>query len=329
MDEDVERGKSQPPHHEQRRLCLEHARDLIASAERVLGADNAHPNIAYHLAILALEEIGKAGMIGARASGKKELDANWIEKRLDDHIWKLMWAVWSPSLTTGDIDPKAFEEARQFAERTHARRMAGLYVNYTEGSAAVPPRNAVRLDHSTSLLTLAKSLLELESSRGAPNPDEGGEDLEWFLATVNDELGQKRLFSPSFIHKHQEFGGNTREWVRWARGEFAKTAEAEKEHLQRELARQSGDGKPKWLIKVRLRTPSHSLRQKTLMDLTRFRGHLNDWIGGVHDGEQSGAIHTGIQAANGGSGALGAHSGVFGERVRSNPLVDLAMGQAG
>jgi AbiV family abortive infection protein len=267
MGDNVESEKmpgSAAAHHEQRRLCLEHARDLIASAERVLGGDNAHPNIAYHLGILALEEIGKAGMISARAVGKKGLDASWIEKRLDDHVWKLMWAIWSPSLLTGEIDPKSFEEARRFAESTHARRMAGLYVDYAEGSASVPPRYAVSLDHAMSVVNLSKTLLDLETAKGARNPDEGGEDLEWFLATVNDELGQRRLFSQPFIQKHQEFGGNTREWVRWARGEFAKVAESEKEHLQRELTRQSGEGKPKWLMKVRLQTPSHSLRQKTL-----------------------------------------------------------------
>lgn len=267
MGDNVEsdnRDAKAPPHHEQRRLCLEHARDLIASAERVLGNDNAHPNIAYHLAILALEELGKAGMIAARAVGKKGLDANWIEKRLDDHVWKLMWAVWSPSLTTGEIDPKTFEEARRFAESTHARRMAGLYVDYAENSVSVPPRDAVRLNHAMSVVKLSKTLLDLETAKGTPNPEEGGEDLEWFLATVNDDLGQKRLFSPPFIQKHREFGGNTREWVRWARGEFAKVAESEKEHLQRELVRQSGEGKPKWLVKVRVQTPSHSLRQKTL-----------------------------------------------------------------
>src|SRR4051812_25075666 len=50
----------------QRTQCLEHAADLIASAERVLGDDSNYANVAYHLAILALEEVGKAGMLAAR-----------------------------------------------------------------------------------------------------------------------------------------------------------------------------------------------------------------------------------------------------------------------
>ncbi len=75
-----------------RQLCLEHAGDLITSAERVLN-DNGFPNIAYHLAILALEEIGKAGMIASRAVVGSALDSAWMDKRFDDHIWKLQWAA--------------------------------------------------------------------------------------------------------------------------------------------------------------------------------------------------------------------------------------------
>ena len=106
---------------DQRRLCLEHARDLIGSAERVLANDSNYPNIAYHLAILAMEEIGKAGMLCARGIAKGVWDSSWIDKRLDNHVWKLMWAVWSPSLSGGKIDPNDFEESRRFAENTHKR----------------------------------------------------------------------------------------------------------------------------------------------------------------------------------------------------------------
>lgn len=251
---------------EQRLLCLDHARDLIASAERVLASDSAYPNIAYHLAILATEEIGKAGMLCARGVTGGAWDTSWIDKRLDDHVWKLTWAVWSPSLSGGKIDPADFKEARQFAESTHNRRMAGLYVDYGHGAMA-PPRQAVRVDHATSLLNFAKARLKLEEARGAPTLGEGVEELEWYLTTVSDELGRKRLFSRPFIQRYEELDGNTRAWVHWAREEFRKVAEAEKEHLKRELSRQAskpGQGKPKWLMKVRVQTPSHSLRQKTL-----------------------------------------------------------------
>jgi AbiV family abortive infection protein len=249
----------------QRLFCFDHARDLIASAELLLGKDGSYPNIAYHLAILALEEIGKAGMLAARAVVRDALDTAWMDKRLDSHVWKLMWGVWSPTVS-GKIDPKEFVEARRFAENTHARRMAGLYVDYGEEGVSAP-REAVHAEHATSLLGLAKACLEAEVAKGMPAPDESREELDWFLTTVNDPIGQQRLFSQPFIKKHEEFGGDTRAWARWAREEFRKVAEEEKAQLQRELSRQagtSGQWKPKWLMKIRVQTPSHSIRQKTL-----------------------------------------------------------------
>ena len=67
---------------EQRRRCLDHAGNLIAAAERVLADDNAYPNIAYHLAILAMEEIGKAGMLASRAVIGAALDGERIIARV-------------------------------------------------------------------------------------------------------------------------------------------------------------------------------------------------------------------------------------------------------
>jgi AbiV family abortive infection protein len=262
---DEGRGSTSPSLR-QRQLCFDHARDLIASAERLLPEDGGYPNIAYHLAILALEEVGKAGMLAARAVAKDALDTAWMDKRLDNHVWKLMWGVWSPSLS-GRIDPKDFEEALRFAETTHARRISGLYVDYGEDLAAAPPREAVRPEHATSLLKLAKASLDLEMAKGTSAPDASHEELEWFLSTVNGSIGRQRLFSQPFIKKHEEFAGDTRGWVRWAREEFRKIADAEKAHLQHELSRQasaSGKWRPKWLMKIRVQTPSHSLRQKTL-----------------------------------------------------------------
>jgi hypothetical protein len=126
---------------------------------------------------------------------------------------------------------------------------------------------AVRPEHATSLLKLAKASLDLEMAKGTPAPDASHEELEWFLSTVNGSIGRQRLFSQPFIKKHEEFAGDSRAWVRWAREEFRKIADEEKAHLQHELSRQasaSGKWRPKWLMKIRVQTPSHSLRQKTL-----------------------------------------------------------------
>lgn len=70
-------GDATPTYMQQRILCLDHATDLATAAERVFADDQAYPNIAYHLAILAMEEIGKAGMLASLA-----IAGNVLNRRL-------------------------------------------------------------------------------------------------------------------------------------------------------------------------------------------------------------------------------------------------------
>jgi AbiV family abortive infection protein len=249
-----------------RDICLSHADDLIRSAERVL--HDGYPNIAYHLAVLALEEIGKAGMIVSRAAIGDARDNNWMDKRFDDHIWKILWAVWSRGMSGQRIDPKDFEEARKFAKSTHSRRLAGLYVQAdADPSAAISPRDAVTLRQATTYIKLAQSRLKLERNYSAVVEGEARGSLMWFLDTIQTERGSARMFSKSFVDKYAELKGDAQAWMTWARAEFEKVSVEEREHLQRELARVPSTpdgGAHKWTIKIRLYTPSHSIRPKVL-----------------------------------------------------------------
>ena len=83
-----------------RKACLSHAEDLIRAATRIL-SDEKLPNISYHLAVLALEEIGKSFLIvmaHAYFTNQSE-DSSWNpQKFYSDHIKKLFWAIWAPSI---------------------------------------------------------------------------------------------------------------------------------------------------------------------------------------------------------------------------------------
>src|ERR1700728_414746 len=95
--------------------CFGNARDLLRAAKRVL-ADEKLPNIAFHLAILALEEIGKGTMLGARGVVRSVQDeAVFIDNRLGDHIFKLFWALWTPNLARGNVTREEFESLRGLA----------------------------------------------------------------------------------------------------------------------------------------------------------------------------------------------------------------------
>jgi AbiV family abortive infection protein len=260
-----------------RQHCLDHARDLIAAAERVF-ANDEYANIAYHLAILALEEIGKAGMIGARAVIGARRDSGWMEKRFDDHVWKLMWAVWSAGLSSDRIDPKDFEDARRFAASTHRRRLAGLYVDVSGSEeGGLVPRAVVKPRHAKSVVNLARTRLELEVARGTPIIADPNENVAWFLDTMSDKAGARRMLSKPFTDMHEQLKGDTRAWVAWCREEFAKIAAIEDAKLKEELARAASPpetSKPKWEVRVRLVTLTHSIRPKAL---TYWNTRLN-WM---------------------------------------------------
>jgi AbiV family abortive infection protein len=70
--------------------CVAHARDLLHSAQAVLAAD--HPNIAYHLAALSLEEIGRHALLGVQTiSESATVPPAWPKKHEQDHVKKLFW----------------------------------------------------------------------------------------------------------------------------------------------------------------------------------------------------------------------------------------------
>ena len=65
--------------------CIEHARALLESARAVQTA--GHPNIAYHLAVLTLEELGRRQLIGLQAiTDTRPVPPGWVQKHTQDHI---------------------------------------------------------------------------------------------------------------------------------------------------------------------------------------------------------------------------------------------------
>jgi AbiV family abortive infection protein len=242
--------------------CHAHATDLINAAARLL-EDPATPNLAYHLALLALEEIGRARLIGGRAALGSARDSAWVDKWLSNHSRKLLWALWTPF---GKIDPANFSEAKIIAERLHAQRLAGLYVDPTaEGPL---PREAVSLDEAQSVIDLARSLLPVTDKAEEIEVDARPTAiLEWFLETLDDPEGMRQLFSPPFLAKYEELGGDAARWGEWAKGEFERFAAQADAVMRRELLRRPGSDsgeQSKWRVRTRVYTISHALPPKVL-----------------------------------------------------------------
>lgn len=242
-------------------LCLDQAENFIEAAACLDGTN--FPHIIYHLSLLALEEVGKASMLGAQMLNHAGLDNSWIERSLDNHRRKLQWAVWSPMTR---IDPADFEAAHQFASRAHAMRLGSLYVDAKAEVTDPPPRENVRTADATQALALARSRLKHERDRGIPG-GEIDELTEWFLDTMADPERSRALLSKSFIAQYEAMGADARKWVSWAKDEVTRLDTAASQLLQTELARPRtapGAIKPRWRANATIYTPSHSLRSKAL-----------------------------------------------------------------
>src|ERR1700693_1455187 len=86
-----------------------------------------------------------------------------------------------------------------------------------------------------------------------------------------------------------------------------------------------------WHRRRRHSTPTVRQRERgpVGLELTRFRGHLQTWGKGVHDGEYTQGSSAGVAAADGGVGAVGAQAGGAVTGVRAVGAGDWQLGAAG
>jgi AbiV family abortive infection protein len=242
--------------------CRSHAQDLFDGAK--LLREKCLPNLAYHLATLALEELGKAQLIGMKSFAKDDADS-WYGKQFDDHIKKLFWAIW------GDVfgkrpDPKEIEHLRETATIIHNNRLRGIYVEAASDNF-IAPKDAVTEDILAPLMTLVQAKLALQPTlKGVEYKQEDLELLSWF-SSVNDDLEKRK-----FIFSHQSFDKmaqvGAKEWLTWIREEIQKSEAQAMAALQREMTRGFTEGEEgqqeKWELKIRLFSQSHSIRPKPL-----------------------------------------------------------------
>ncbi len=251
----------------QRLLCCDHAKDLIKSAERALSGGRPIPNIAFHLVLLAIEEIGKAELLTAREVSIGNRNVNWIDKRLDDHAFKLLWGLWSPGFSaSGEVDPEKFRQLGEFSKRAHQQRLGALYVG-TDAEDISAPKDAVSLEDVTSLLAVASHNLRHVVTKDSPDVEAPNELMQWFWDVIADADMQKRLFSAPFITKYTELHGNERAWIQWSKDEFEKLRQHEQSLLATELSRVVEEGVPhkeRWRMKMRIYCISHSIRANVL-----------------------------------------------------------------
>jgi AbiV family abortive infection protein len=248
--------------------CLLNAERLLDVAREAFKPGQNH--IAYHLAALALEEVGKASIftidaihdsrIGMGLADEDEKrPADWIE----DHERKLFWALWLPRFGSRTMSVEEFRSFQEIARKIHDLRLATLYVSPETLGVEVTDRDV------RSLIDLTAARLEMERAKEhqAPEPEVQA-DMEWFFRAVEHPLLKTLVLSRGSLDKLAEFNGDARNWIRWLRETVEEMNRLNRELAETELKRPTPEekeaSKPRWEITLRFKSSSHSIRPKPL-----------------------------------------------------------------
>lgn len=247
-----------------RKVCLENAEAFLSMAEREIGKGADHA--CFHLSLLAMEEIGKSILATInymnKAANKEELIGP-----IDDHVKKLFWAIWGGDmLRNTKFTKESIEQSRHLATNLHERRIESLYTN---AKNPLPINERVEEKEATMIAEFTRARLELEKiSELTPFEESDVEEITWFFSAVEDAEHRKHIFGSTSLKKLAEFG-NGKTWIKWLREMYRKNESDMREYAEKELNRKKPEGedalKAKYRMRVRIQTPSHSIRNNAFV----------------------------------------------------------------
>ena len=264
------------------KACVIHSRALTESARAV--QESSHPNVAFHLAALALEELGRRELIAIqRASAKQAIPPTWAWKHTSSHIKKLFWCFFSASFFGEELTNDRIVSMDKLARQIHETRIAGLYVDLNEDGLQIPTE-AIDDKQADDIINLAEARIEMCEAEN-PRLDLSSEEFEiqlWLLEKTEDPESRKMIFSPASLKKMAELKSGLK-WGQWLKSLFEE-AEAEslklvEKEVQRGIQLKEQDtpalgDRHKWRVRIRLYTQSHSIRPGVLSKWNK----TNDWI---------------------------------------------------
>lgn len=260
-----------------REICLKNSEDLLKASKVSLDAGIEHAS--FHLAVLALEEIGKAEMEIIRTMSLLHPRPESLRYNLaiDDHERKLFFCFWGPSFGREKQTKTLFENNQNLAKNLHKNRL--LYL-YSDPVSLQYWRDLMEEDEAKKVYDLAGVRLKMAQATGkldTRNIFEPDDDLEWFFRAQEDEQKKKEIWGHKSQEKLLELK-DVKAWIKWLRGIYEKNEKEMREIAEKELKRQEPPEKekldPKWRIDIEIVSPSHSIRQK---NLNKFNEGVN-WI---------------------------------------------------
>src|SRR5260221_11965513 len=264
-----------------RLLCIQNAADALKAAELLAGKGVNH--IVFHLSLLAVEELGKIFILWHNLNAEGDWNKDKFEIPLDDHVKKLFWAIWGPSFGEEKITRQSIDETRGMAKRLHNRRLDSLYTDVVDIASSA---SKVSDSEASMILGFVKARLHLSNMEGDIDEYSTPSDLLlWFNQMTNSPQHRSFIFGDVSQEKLVELG-NAEEWFAWLKERFDEEEKLLKEITSMELNRKGSKNMkelvPKWKIKFKIISQSHSIRPNVLNSFNKrfdfiqlFRGPDN------------------------------------------------------
>lgn len=250
-----------------RKLCLANAETALASAESLIGRNANH--IIFHLAVLSLEEIGKIFIGWYHTSKTQHWDRETINIPFDDHIKKLFYAIWMPSLGMQKISKTQVEENQGMATILHKKRLIVLYTDFND---TVPLSQKIPDAEAVAMISFVRARLKLAEIEGEVdiNATTLSPMMAWFMEKSDEPARRTFIFGEKSQEKLAQLG-DFNSWITWLKEEFEKEERQMITLAEQEIKRPANGGidsvVDKWKLKIKISTPSHSIKPK---DLKKF-----------------------------------------------------------
>lgn len=246
-----------------RKLCLKNAEDHIRAAELLLDKNLNH--IAYHLNVLALEELGKIFMSWIQLSSKEKWGKQGVKISMDDHVKKLFYCIWGASIGQELITKEQLNQNQMMAKGLHERRLASLYGDLSD---TVASSQKIGDEEIEALIRFAKARWELTNIEGETKEQaDPSPHIIWWEEQLEIPERRNYIFGKESQEKLIKLD-DVNEWIKWLMAFYEKEQKDLLELAQKEINRSVPAGSdqftPKWEISFTVTTPSHSIRNSAL-----------------------------------------------------------------
>jgi len=256
--------------------CTSNAEDLLKAANHL--QKEGMYSIAYGMAALSLEEVGKSELLEITHLVQKDRSPpSWPSNWSDDHVKKLFWALWSPAFGREAITKDLIESRRGLASKIHETRLLGLYAPIDDSGKPVP-REVASQDASMTLIKMAEARLKLQASKSPRKLQKDDKVImDWFLTATDDPERRVMILGPKSMEKWAELGDSIA-WMSWLKDQFDQADMEGLVATEREKKRPEPSGdepdQPKWKVRIRLVSQSHSVRREHLA----WWNEIQTWI---------------------------------------------------